>query len=149
MPITAFNNTSMTVSDMDRSIEFYRDILGFSVVSDQIRDNDYCEGLTGIDGAQMRIVHMDGPGIRIELMEYVKGAGGKIDTTTNNVGCMQVGFMVDDAHAMFEELKSKGVKIRSKRLVEITEGPNKGGAIFFAEDPDGMVVKFMHLPGGA
>ena len=47
MPITAFNNTSMTVSDMDRSIEFYRNILGFSVVSDQIRDNDYCEDLTG------------------------------------------------------------------------------------------------------
>lgn len=149
MPITAYNNTSLTVSDMDRSIAFYRDMLGLTVISDRVRDPEFCEGLSGIDGAQIRIVHMDGPGFRIELMEYVQAAGTKVDTATNNVGCLQVGFMVDDARAMFEELKAKGMTIRSKRLVEITEGPNKGGAIFFAEDPDGMVVKFLQLGGGA
>jgi catechol 2,3-dioxygenase-like lactoylglutathione lyase family enzyme len=148
MPVTDYNNTSLTVSDMDRSIAWYRDNLGFEVLSDRIRDPEYCEALTGVDGAQIRMVHLDGSGGRIELMQYIKGAGGEIDKATNHVGAMQVGFMVDDAHKFYDELVAKGIRMRSKHLVEITEGPNKGGAIFFAEDPDGIVVKFLHLPAG-
>ena len=48
------NHMSFTVSDLDRSVEFYRDMLGMELVSIADRDADFSSRVTGIPGAELR-----------------------------------------------------------------------------------------------
>ena len=64
------NHTSFTVSDLDRSIAFFRDVLGFEVTSKASRAPEVIERVTGVKGARVMIAYVRGPGHSIELIEY-------------------------------------------------------------------------------
>ena len=96
MAITGFHNISLTVSDAGEAAKWYEDMLGFKAQSDSERTPDFSEAVTGVAGAKLRVVHMDGHGLHFELMQYVDGSGKKIDTSPNNIGSAQVGFRTDD-----------------------------------------------------
>ena len=69
--ILSTNHTSFTVSDLDRSISFFRDVLGFEVTSKAPRAPEVIARVTGIKGAQVMIAYVRGPGHSIELIEYI------------------------------------------------------------------------------
>ncbi len=146
MAITGFHNISLTVSDAGVAAKWYEDMLGFKAQSDSERTPDFSEAVTGVAGAKLRVVHMDGHGLHFELMQYVDGAGKKIDASPNNIGSAQVGFKTDDGPGLYAEWKSKGVRMWSPGPAEVPNGPMKGGFIFFCQDPDGNVLKFMQTP---
>lgn len=64
------NHTSFTVSDLDRSLGFFRDTLGVEVTSKAPRDPALLERIVGVPGAAMMIGYVQGPGHRLELIEY-------------------------------------------------------------------------------
>ncbi len=146
MAITGFHNISLTVSDAGEAAKWYEDMLGFTTQSDSERTPDFSEAVTGVPGAKLRVVHMEGHGLHFELMQYVSGSGKKIDASPNNIGSAQVGFKTDDGPGLYAEWKSKGVKMWSPGPAEVPNGPMKGGFIFFCQDPDGNVLKFMQTP---
>ncbi len=81
MGLLSINHTSFTVSDAEAVAGWYCEMLGFSVVSDEVRPRDYSEKVTGIRGASLRVVYMRGGGYLVELVQYYVGAPGvKIDS---------------------------------------------------------------------
>ncbi len=146
MAITGFHNISITVSDAGAAGKWYEDMLGFEVQSDSERTPEFSEAVTGVSGATLRVVHMSGNGLHFELMQYVTGAGAQVETSPNNIGSAQVGFLTDDGPALYADWKAKGVKMWSPGPAEVPNGPMKGGFIFFCQDPDGNVLKFMQTP---
>ena len=74
------NHTSFTVSSLDRTIAFFRDCLGFDLVSRAPRDPDIVSRVTGVPGAQVTIAFLRGAGHTVELIEYAAPAdrGGRI-----------------------------------------------------------------------
>lgn len=56
----------------------------------------------------------------------------------NNPGCLQIGFVADDAEAIYEKLKSAGVEMRSPSPAVGPSGPIAGSKISFCKAPDGM-----------
>ncbi len=146
MTIEAIHNVSITVADVEKSSKWYQDYLGFKVQSDSERTPEFSQAVTGVPGAHLRVVHMDGHGLHFELMQYLGGQGSVIEPGPNNVGGLQVGFKVDDAQALYADWKAKGVKMCSPEPAEVPSGPLKGGFIFFCQDPDGVVLKFMQPP---
>ena len=73
--ITAVHHVSFTVSDMELSLQFYRDALGFEVLNDRIVEGDFAETVTALEGVRMRIVHLGGYGQGLELIQYLAAAG--------------------------------------------------------------------------
>ena len=67
--ITSVNHTSFTVSDLDRSIFFYRDLLGMDLISLAGRDPAFVEKITGIPGANVKVAYLQAPGHRLELIQ--------------------------------------------------------------------------------
>ena len=55
------NHTSFTVSDLDRSIAFFRDALGFDVTARTSRDPALSQSITGVDGAHLDVAYARGP----------------------------------------------------------------------------------------
>jgi catechol 2,3-dioxygenase-like lactoylglutathione lyase family enzyme len=72
--VLATNHTSFTVSDLDRSIAFFRDCLGFELLSKAPRDPGTVERITGVADADIMVAYVQGPGHRLELIEYLAPA---------------------------------------------------------------------------
>lgn len=145
MSIQRFHNVSLTVKDADASSKWYADNFGFEVESDSERTPDFSAQVTGVPGAILRVVHMGGHGLHLELMEYKGAAGAAVDTSPNNAGCLQIGFVVDDAEALYEKLKADGTTMCSPEPATVPSGPIQGSKIFFCKDPDGVVLKFLSI----
>src|SRR5918993_4310954 len=72
--ITGFNHTSFTVTDLDRSVRFWTEALGFRAASVSERIGDWQGRLTGVPGARLRIAHLYGHGHHMEFIQYLDGA---------------------------------------------------------------------------
>ncbi len=139
------NHTSFTVSDLDRSISFYRNLLGLELISLTGRDPAFSEKVTGIPGASLKIAYLQTPGHRLELIQYLSPSGEKLDCRTNNIGSAHLAFNVDNLPALYADLKAKGVQFKSEPL-EVPAGPNKGTMAVYFTDPDGITLEFLQAP---
>jgi catechol 2,3-dioxygenase-like lactoylglutathione lyase family enzyme len=143
--ITGVNHTSFTVSDVERSVSFYRVLLGMELLSLAERDPAFAEKVTGVPGAHLKVAYLQAPGHRLELIQYFNPPGEKLDTRTNNVGSAHLAFDVDDLHRVYADLKAKGVQFKSSPM-EVPAGPNKGTLTVYLTDPDGITLEFLQAP---
>ena len=143
--ITGVNHTSFTVSDLDKAVAFFRDVLGGTVLSVAERPKDYSERVTGIPGARLYIGYVELGGHKIELIQYLEGRGTTLDVSTNNVGSGHICFDVDDAHVLQRALQAKGVRFVAEPM-EIPIGANKGGFATYFKGPDGITIEFIQPP---
>jgi lactoylglutathione lyase len=140
--IVSPNHTSFTVSDMDRSLAFYRDILGMEVISERTAGVDFASKVTGIPGASLRVVYVESGGYKLELIQYLTAAGERIDPKTNKPGSAHLCFNVDNIDEAYRDLQAKGVKFQSEP-VTVGGGPNKGAKAVYFLDPDGFTLEFI------
>jgi len=140
--IRQVDHTSFTVSDLERSVSFYRS-LGMELISLAERDPEFAEKITGIRGARLKIAYLRAPGgHHLELIQYLSPPGKKLDTRTHNVGSAHLAFAVDDLPALYAGLKARGVPFKSPPL-EVPAGPNKGNLAVYCTDPDGITLEWI------
>jgi len=142
--ITGVHHFALTVSDADRSLDFYCRF-GFSLVSDREVEGGYVEEITGVAGAHVRLVHLSGFGHNIELLEYRQPRGEQRARAFQDVGSAHICLLTDDLDAEVERLRAQGVGFCSDAPVTTTSGPNRGGKGVYARDPDGNAVEIVQL----
>src|SRR5438132_2208352 len=110
-PQVAVESVEMTVSDMDRAVEFYS-ALTFQKVSDVEVFGDEYERLVGVFGARMRIVRMQLGNEFIELTEYLTPRGKPIptDSRSNDLWFQHIAIAVRDITKAFEKLRALKVQ---------------------------------------
>ena len=147
MKITGAHHTSYTVSNLERSLEFYVGLLGCEVIWQRENSNQYFRDIVGYPDsvAKMAMLSVLGSTHAIELIEYVVPRGVTADVRTKNVGSSHIAFLVDNLRAAYEELCAAGVRFRSPP-VEITAGANKGAWAVYMTDPDGITMELFELP---
>jgi catechol 2,3-dioxygenase-like lactoylglutathione lyase family enzyme len=143
--IVRANHTSFTVSDLDRSVAFYRDRLGFRVLDVAGRPRDFAERVTGIPAADIRIAYLEAGGHRLELIQYLSHPGARADVRTCNVGSGHLAFDVDDIEGMYRALRAQGVAFASEPL-EAPAGTNRGAKVCYFRDPDGITLELIQPP---
>ncbi len=146
-------HVSWTVSDIEQSIVFYRDVLEMELTHRQEQDNDYTRRLVGFPDAHLRVAMFrlpawdSGPsGHLLELVEYLRPAGSRLDLRTCNVGAAHLALWTPDIHSSFKLLKSRGVVFRSDTPVAIEAGANTGGFTCYFSDPDGFTLEMFQPP---
>jgi catechol 2,3-dioxygenase-like lactoylglutathione lyase family enzyme len=148
MAVAGIFHTGLTVSDLDRSIAFYRDLLGLELVAQWDSSQPYLRAVVGYPDAELRIALLrlpqrgDGPGHHVELLEYRRPRGARGDAHTYNPGNAHIAFMVDDLDATYAELAAKGVRFKSAP-VEITHGRNTGARAVYLFDPDDITLEMI------
>ncbi|MGW8269579.1 MAG: VOC family protein [Burkholderiales bacterium] len=141
------NHTSFTVSSLDRAIGFFRDCLGFQVLNRAPRDPEIVSRITGVEGADMEIAFLRGPGCTIELIEYkAPAARGRVEARPCDAGFAHMAFDVDDVDAAIAAAKTHAVEPIAPP-VPINDGPNKGRRVAYLRDPDGVTIEFIEIPG--
>jgi catechol 2,3-dioxygenase-like lactoylglutathione lyase family enzyme len=146
--ITGLHHFSISCSDADRSLAFYRDLFGMRLVADrEVESGGFVAAVTGVAGARVRIVHLQGHGHNLELLEYRQPRGDQRAREPNHVGAAHVCFVTDDIERACDELAARGARIRSAhgRPVTVVGGPNDGGKALYLDDPDGNCVEVLQL----
>lgn len=142
-------HTGLTVSDLDRSIAFYRDVLGLELVSQWDSAQPYLRTVVGYPDAELRIALLRLPrgragvsGHHIELLEYRTPRGTRGDANTYHPGNVHVAFMVEDLEAAYAEMSAKGVRFKSAP-VTVTHGRNAGARAVYLLDPDDITLELI------
>jgi glyoxylase I family protein len=137
----SFRHIGFTVSNIQRSIEFYQGILGL-----QLKEGPRDVGgkgsttpiYTGLPDAHLRVASLQlYQGTSLELIQYLAPQGGKtVDTRRCDTGSAHICFTVDNLPKMYETLKSKGVRTVSEPMKD-----SKGNLMFYFYDPDGFTLE--------
>jgi catechol 2,3-dioxygenase-like lactoylglutathione lyase family enzyme len=142
------HHTGYTVSDLDRSVAFYRDLLGCEVIATQEKEGGYLAAIVGFPDAHVRMAHLRVPGGEhvIELFQYLAPRGGRVDAVPPDVGASHVCFVVDDLRSLYERLQESGIASFVSPPVEVDTGINTGGLALYLRDPDGIILELFQPP---
>jgi len=142
----AFAHVGITVSDMDRAVHFYRDVLGLKVVGDVTFGGEEADALTQEQGTQLRAVYLrsveEPKSAPIELLHFISPvAEGKPYAGIKNPGITEVAFWVKDIEKSYTDLRAQGVQFYSPPQLFELDG-YKVKAVYF-RDPDGTTLEML------
>ncbi len=146
--ILAADHTGITVSNLERSLAFWRDVLGFEPSHTAHQTGEMASEITGVAGAEIKLAVLKGPGgHKIELLEYVAPAERKrhADLRPCDVSSMHVAFVVNDLDTVLSAINASGWKAAGKPQT-LRSGPNAGKRVVYVRDPDGATIEFMEQP---
>jgi catechol 2,3-dioxygenase-like lactoylglutathione lyase family enzyme len=116
------DHVAMSVKDMEKTISFYRDVIGMEKVFDRVFD-EAMGRLIGVPGTKVRIVHMKLNDSVIELFDYDSPPGREParEHQQSDFGLTHIGFIVEDFWGTYENLLENGVQFLGEP-VEIRPG---------------------------
>lgn len=148
MAVVSTNHTSFTVSDLERSLPFWREVIGLELISLEPRDPALIERVVGVEGAEVMVAYLRGHGHTLELIEYTAPAEREhLRPRPCDVGFAHVAYDVDDLDAVLEAAATHGVAPINPPA-SIDKGPNAGLRVVYARDPDGITIEFIEKPRG-
>jgi catechol 2,3-dioxygenase-like lactoylglutathione lyase family enzyme len=105
--VSAVDSVGITVSDMDRSVAFYENVLDFRKIADREVAGDRYEHLFGLFGVRLRMVRMQLGDESIELMQFLAPRGRHIpeDSASNDRWFQHVAVIVSDMDAAYARLR--------------------------------------------
>ncbi len=150
--VRAIESISVPVQDMERSLAFYRDVLGFTQIDDREVAGDAYEHLYGVFGARVRIVTLRLGDETLKLEQFIAPPGRPIpvDSRSNDRWFQHIAIIVADMDRAFAWLRDKKVEFSSTGPQLLPQwNPNAGGiAAFYFRDPDGHNLEVLHFPAG-
>lgn len=140
--VVGYRHTGIIVEDLQRSVYFYRDILGLEVIQDFWDGSEYINRISGLEGVSVHMVKLKAmDGTVIELLDYVSHPTNLIPQPIYNVGACHVAFRVANAEEAYRRLTEAGVQPISEPVLS-SEGIAK---VFFCRDPNNVRIEFVEM----
>ena len=138
--IRGIHHFSFTVSNIEDTIRFFRDLLGLKATPIMDVEDERLGKIVKMPGAVLRVSMVSTPDDgNIELIEYMVPKGDKIDLKTCNVGVAHLAFVVDDVQRMYDDLTVKGVEFNHPPIwIEET-----GLGVCYLKGPDGITLELI------
>ena len=144
--IRGAHHTSFTVASLEKSLVFFRDLLGLEVLITRELGDAYFGRIVGLPGCRVKAALLRIPGSthHLELFEYLSPAGNVCQLRPCDPGSSHLSFLVDDLPGFCQRLRGQ-VDFASEPVL-IDAGPNRGGYGVYARDPNGILVEFFQTP---
>ena len=142
--IISADHTGITVSNLERSLAFWRDVLGFEFSHTAHQKGEFAEEITGVEGAELKLAVLKTPGgHKIELLEYLAPAHRQCTSPRPcDVGSVHLALLVEDLNAALDRIAVSGWKTAGQPQI-LTKGPNAGKRVVYVRDPDGTTIELM------
>lgn len=146
--VTGIDHAGITVASLDRSLAFYRDLLGLRVIEISGPEGEDAGGVTGIRGARIRAADLDaGDGRIIELLEYIQAAADPVAQQPNAPGCPHVALRVPDLTGLLRRLAAAGYEPAGQPVTITGALAWEGAVVVYLRDPDGALIELIQRPG--
>ncbi len=142
----------MTVADMDRSVEFYTRVLGFTVEQEDEQAGGEWERLTDVFGVRLRRVTLRLGQERLQLTEFlaatVAGRPVPVDSRSNDRWFQHIAIITSDMDSAYRRLRAHRVRHASTgpQLLPKSIPGAAGIRAFYFRDPDGHALEILQFP---
>lgn len=143
MTVKAIRHTGIVVSDMARSLAFYRDLLGMEVWADFKDDSPLVQDAVGVPGAHIWMIKLKArDGGSIELLQYLSHPRQvPPPSSACDVGCNHVALQVDDLDAVHQRLTEAGIEFNAPPIFF----PENAVKMTYCRDPEGVLVELVEI----
>ena len=149
LEILGVNNVGLRVADLERSLAFYRDLIGLEVVfvSPRLDDEDML-AVAGVSGGSMRMAALTVPGLgaSLNLVEFDGVARTPVTARPQDPGTVHLSLRVRNVDAWCARCWSAGFAPVADPRRLLSE--SRSARIAFVPDPDGFYVEFVETPAG-
>jgi catechol 2,3-dioxygenase-like lactoylglutathione lyase family enzyme len=147
MTITNIRHIGIVVSDMQKELEFYRDLLGMTVWWEDRDESQIVRQVTGVPEANIWMVKLKAEdGVSIELLKYLSHPQSLPEPKKSfDAGCNHVALQVDDIEALYKKLLSAGIRFHTPPVTS-SDGAAK---VTYCRDPEGVIIELVELTRGA
>lgn len=136
-------HVGISVIDIERSISFYVDLLGFKIVKDAIEAGDYIDNFSGVKNICVRTVKMsDGNGGMVELLKYISHDSGTINRKNIiDSGISHFALTVENLDDLYIKMALDGVTFNAPPQFS----PDGYAKVTFCKDPDGNLIELVEV----
>lgn len=131
----------IVASDIEKSLHFYKNLLGFQIKIDALEQGDFIDTILGLKNAKVRTIKMLAPdGNLIELLSYQSHKGRKKkNKEIFDIGASHIAFTVENLDYEYKKLKKQGVKFNCPPQIS----PDGKAKVAFCYDPDDVPVELV------
>lgn len=135
----------IAVTNMKKSLHFYRDLLGLEIVREMDESGEYIDNMLSINNVNVKTVKMSANnGVTlIELLEFKSHPKENQQREIYDIGASHVAFTVENLNEMYEYLLNLGVKFNAPPQTS----PDKFVKVTFCKDPDGTPIELVEVIG--
>lgn len=145
LAIQRLGHVGICVSDLERSLRFYRDLLGFTPEHDLEVAGEPTDTLLRLRGVLLKAVYLVRDGVRIELLHFASPPPPPARTRVmNEPGLTHLSFRVADLQAVVRGLRDAGERVLDETVLDF---PAFQSAACFVADPDGQLIELVQAPG--
>lgn len=146
MSVQRLSHIGICVSALERSVHFYRDVLGFQELSRLQLKGPEPERLLNLKGGELQAVYLQRDGTRIELLHFPAVGCERGDTPRpmNRVGLTHLSLRVADLDAVIVAIEQAGGTTLAETRID---NPAWGSKAVFVTDPDGLRIELLQVPG--
>jgi catechol 2,3-dioxygenase-like lactoylglutathione lyase family enzyme len=150
--VQSVDSVTINVSDLDRSVAFYRDVLGFTPVGEHEFYGDAYEHLYGVFGLRARTARLRLGDEAIELTQFLapRGRPAPYDSRANDRWFQHLAIIVSDIDRGYARLREHKVEQASTGPQRLPDWNANAGGIeaYYFRDPDGNFLELLQFPPG-
>ena len=141
-------HVGLTVSDMDRSVALYRDVLGLQYQGELLMEGKETEAMFRRENCKARVAYLNGSDQLhmppVELIQFVKDEIHRTPMDLFTTSISELCFYTEDADGAYQKLVEQGVECFSAPQESDfrQEGFGRSKAFYF-RDPDGIILEIM------
>ena len=141
---TYLSHVGICVSDLDRSIRFYCEGLGFEV-AESFEVGDEFAALMEMDTVRLESQFLRRDGHAVELLSFGEPAaqGERSRRPVNTFGLTHLSFRVDDVNEAAAKVEELGGTVHTGTRTTMADGVLD---FVYCSDPDGTRVELMRIP---
>jgi catechol 2,3-dioxygenase-like lactoylglutathione lyase family enzyme len=140
--IKDIRHTGIVVADLEASLYFYCDLLGFQVVKHMEEFGDYIDDILSLHNAMISTIKMALPsGQMIELLKYQSHPEEQKKRTVNEIGISHIAFTVKDLNIEYKKLKDHGIQFNSPPQLS----PDGYAKVAFCMAPEGTLIELVEV----
>lgn len=140
--IKNMRHTGIVVDDLEASLNFYRDLLGFQIAKQMEESGDYIDNMSSLSNVKVTTVKMTSSfGHMIELLKYHSHPAEKKQREICEIGISHIAFTVDSLDMAYDRLKGAGVPFNS--LPQLS--PDGYAKVTFCRAPEGTLIELVEV----
>ena len=145
LPIARITHVGIGVSNLERSLRFYRDLLGFTWEHELDVEGEPTDTLLRLRGTKLHAEYLTRDGVRVELLHFASPpAPPRPERPINQYGLTHLSFRVTDMEKVLEALRAAGERVLEETVIRFPEWQSAACMIL---DPDGQLIELVQAPG--
>lgn len=140
LPEIQFDHTGFITPDIEASVTFWQNVLGFEAQPIGVRQNAWIAAFMGVRDAKVRLVHLYGHGTHIEFIQFVTPQDQPVTPRASQGNVAHVCLRTSDVDALRARILAGGGGEQG-RMTEIDEGIATGLRGLYMKDPHGILIE--------